>query len=247
MSFRCPVPAQELAAAYLWDVAAQHTGTLLLCGHSKGGNLAVYAAANCAPAIQSRILAVYNYDGPGFPESVLRQAGYQAICDRVQTFVPQSSVIGMLLGHEERYTVVHSARMGIYQHDLYSWDVENGHFVSLESVNQRSRFIDTTLKAWLASLTPVERERFIDTIYELFASTEAGTWSEFQTKLFANTRQLLGARSKLDAETKSFIWQTLGSLGGILKDETVKRFKPAPPTWLPRRRETYDPEKGTEA
>ena len=86
-----------------------------------------------------------------------------------------------------------------------------------------------------------------DTIYELFASTEAGTWSEFQTKLFANTRQLLGARSKLDAETKSFIWQTLGSLGGILKDETVKRFKPAPPTWLPRRRETYDPEKGTEA
>lgn len=72
------------------------------------------------------------------------------------------------------------------------------------------------------------------------------TWSEFQTKLFANTRQLLGARSKLDAETKSFIWQTLGSLGGILKDETVKRFKPAPPTWLPRRRETYDPEKGTE-
>ena len=70
---------------------------------------------------------------------------------------------------------------------------------------------------------------------------------EFQTKLFANTRLMLGARSKLDPETKSFIWQTLGSLGGILKNETLKRFKPAPPTWRPLRRETYDPEKGTEA
>ena len=79
-----------------------------------------------------------------------------------------------------------------------------------------------------------ERERFIDAIYDLLASTEASTWSEFQEKLFANTRRMLGARTKLDAETKRFIWQTLGSLGGILKNETVKRFKPSPPLWLPR-------------
>ena len=212
MSFRCPVPAQELAAAYLWDAAAQHTGTLLLCGHSKGGNLAVYAAANCAPAIQSRILAVYNYDGPGFPESVLRQAGYQAICDRVQTFVPQSSVIGMLLGHEERYTVVHSARMGIYQHDLYSWDVENGHFVSLESVNQRSRFIDTTLKAWLASLTPAERERFINAVFYLLAQTNAGTLSELSDKWFTNSKTVLRAAKSLDEPTHRAVTLALRQL-----------------------------------
>ena len=151
MSFLCPVPAQELAADYLRQVAAQRSGDLLLCGHSKGGNLAVYAAASCASSVQSRIRAVYNYDGPGFPESILRQAGYQTVCGRVQTFVPQSSVIGMLLGHEEQYTVVHSTRMGIFQHDLYSWDIADGHFVCLESVNQHSRFIDTTLKAWLAA------------------------------------------------------------------------------------------------
>ena len=212
MSFRCPVPAQELAAAYLWDVAAQHTGALLLCGHSKGGNLAVYAAANCAPAIQSRILAVYNYDGPGFSESVLRQAGYQAICGRVQTFVPQSSVIGMLLGHEEQYTVVHSARMGIYQHDLYSWDVENGHFVSLESVNQSSRFIDTTLKAWLASLTPAERERFIDAVFYLLAQTNAGTLTELTDKWFTNSKTVLRAAKTLDEPTHRAVMLALRQL-----------------------------------
>ena len=63
-----------------------------------------------------------------------------------------------------------------------------------------------------AQQSPDERERFIDTIYELFAH-RGRNLSEFQTKLFANTRQLLGARSKLDAETKSFIWQTLPARG----------------------------------
>ena len=143
---------------------------------------------------------------------MLRQAGYQAICDRVQTFVPQSSVIGMLLGHEERYTVVHSARMGIYQHDLYSWDVENGHFVSLESVNQRSRFIDTTLKAWLASLTPAERERFIDAVFYLLAQTNAETLSELSDKWFTNSKTVLRAAKSLDEPTHRAVTLALRQL-----------------------------------
>ncbi len=212
MSFLCPVPAQELAADYLRQVAAQRSGDLLLCGHSKGGNLAVYAAASCASSVQSRIRAVYNYDGPGFPESILRQAGYQTVCGRVQTFVPQSSVIGMLLGHEEQYTVVHSTRMGIFQHDLYSWDIADGHFVCLESVNQHSRFIDTTLKAWLASLTPAERERFIDAVFYLLAQTNAGTLHELNERWFSNSKTILRASRSLDEPTRRAVTLALRQL-----------------------------------
>lgn len=40
----------------------------LIGGHSKGGNLAVYASSFCSNDIQDRIGKVYNYDDPGFDE-----------------------------------------------------------------------------------------------------------------------------------------------------------------------------------
>ena len=39
------VPAQLDAAVYLDKVAAEYQGPIIVSGHSKGGNLAVYAAA----------------------------------------------------------------------------------------------------------------------------------------------------------------------------------------------------------
>ena len=140
----------------------------------------------------------------------------------------------------DSYRVVQSSALSVFQHEPFSWQVDGDDFVYQDALNRAAVFFDEALDAWLRGKTPAERERFIDTIYELFASTEASTWAEFQEGLFANTRRLLGSGTKLDAETKSFIWKTLGSLGGILKDETVRRFRPSPSTWLARRREAYD-------
>lgn len=247
LCFKEVIPSQCTAAAYLSGVASALACPLIVGGHSKGGNLAEYAALVADESAFERLRDVFNHDGPSFlddPSPRIDDDRFHALLHKT---VPESSAFGMILERRADYRVVRSSAMSVFQHEPFTWLTEDDDFVYQEALNPSAVFFDEALDAWLRSKAPDERERFIDTIYELFASTEAGTWSEFQTKLFANTRQLLGARSKLDAETKSFIWQTLGSLGGILKDETVKRFKPAPPTWLPRRRETYDPEKGTEA
>ena len=113
MSFQPQVPAQEKALWYLEAFARVHRGPIRLAGHSKGGNLAVYAAAKAQPELQERILSVHNHDGPGFHSSMLRDPGYRAILPRVRTFVPQSSVVGMLLEHEEPYTVVKSRQLSL--------------------------------------------------------------------------------------------------------------------------------------
>ena len=42
-----------------WPLA----GPIMVGGHSKGGNLAVYAAANVPSEIQERITVVYSHDG----------------------------------------------------------------------------------------------------------------------------------------------------------------------------------------
>ena len=247
LCFKEVIPSQCTAAAYLSGVASALSGPLVVGGHSKGGNLAEYAALVADDGVFARMQGVYNHDGPSFLDDPSPRIDDERFSALLHKTVPESSAFGMILERRADYRVVQSSAMSVFQHEPFTWQTEDDDFVYQEALNPSAVFFDEALDTWLRSKAPDERERFIDTIYDLFASTEAGTWSEFQTKLFANTRLMLGARAKLDPETESFSWQTLGSLGGIRKSETLKRVKPAPPTWRPLRRETYDPEKGTEA
>lgn len=223
MTFVCPVPAQRLAVDYLAKIAKSVDSKMILGGHSKGGNLAVYAAAFCPPAIQARIQAVYNYDGPGFEEAILRTENYQAICSRVSTFVPQSSIVGMLLEHEEKYTIVHSTqKTGIWQHDVYSWEVQQAHFSYLETVTNSSRFINSTLKAWLAELDYAQREQFIDASYALLTQTNAVTLSDLSGSWFSNAKTILKSVQNLDDSTRKMVTEALRLLVRCTKNEILQ-------------------------
>ena len=209
MAFICPVPAQLTAVEYLRRVAENTAEPLILGGHSKGGNLAVYAGAFCSPEIQERIERVYNFDGPGFDEKILNQPGYEAICPKVRTFVPQSSVVGMLLGHEEQYTVVHSQETGLTQHNLYTWDVERETLKYLDTVTRGSRFIDRTLKDWLAAMSTEQRAVLVDTVYEAMQKTGARTVPEIKAKWFGTTRAVIHAARSLPEDDRKMLLETL--------------------------------------
>ena len=173
MSFQSSVPAQHLALAHVQEFAAVHPMPIWMGGHSKGGNLAVYAAAKCGDLLQKRIVEVYSQDGPGFPAEMMNDPGYQSILPKVRSYVPQSSVIGMLLEHEEPYTIIRSNQIGIMQHDPYSWQVLGPDFLQVEKLTADSRFLDRTFKNWLASMSNEERSEFFDTVFELLESTGA--------------------------------------------------------------------------
>ncbi|MBR2048663.1 MAG: DUF2974 domain-containing protein [Oscillospiraceae bacterium] len=172
MSFQPCVPAQEKALYYTQTFAGHHDHPLILCGHSKGGNLAVYAASRCPEALQSRILAVYNNDGPGFTESLMGDPGYRAMVPKIHSYVPESSVVGLLLEHEEPCMIIKSRQVSILQHDEYSWEVLGGDFVRVEDISGDSRFINGTLHQWLAGKTRQERNAFVDAMFELLGTGE---------------------------------------------------------------------------
>ena len=225
MAFLCPVPAQREAADYLAR-AAERESRLILGGHSKGGNLAVYAAAMCEPSVRERIDAVYNYDGPGFDISVLRTEGYRQILPKVHTFVPQSSIVGMLLEHQEKITVVHSTRTnGIHQHDLYSWEVQPRGFQCMEETTSSSRFIDATVSAWLSEIDFAQRKCVIDTVYGALEQTNAKTLQELSERRFAALKAVLSAARHFDEETKNAVTQTLRLLMRSVQKElpTLRR------------------------
>ena len=169
MSFQESVPAQEKALRYLEAFARVHPGPIGLAGHSKGGNLAVYAAARCQPQLRRRITFAHNHDGPGFHSAMMSDPGYREALPKTRTFVPQSSVVGMLLEHEEPYTVIRSRQLSLLQHEPYSWEVLGGDFVRMEELDENSRFLDKTIKTWLAGTSMAERNAFVDAVYELLS------------------------------------------------------------------------------
>ena len=235
MAFTCPVPAQTAALAYLQEIAAKTEGPLLAAGHSKGGNLAVYASACCDEAVQQRIVHVYNLDGPGFTEKVLNTPGYQNIRSRISTYVPQSSVVGLLLEHEESYTIVHSCEtVNLMQHDVYSWEVEQKRFAYVETVTDGSRFIDATVKAWLAALEPAQREKFIDAVYDILRQTNAHTLRELRENWLSSGVTILRALRELDEDTRNMMAQVLQALHQSTREElTEVLLKAAPAHLLP--------------
>jgi hypothetical protein len=173
MSFQTCVPAQEKALWYLEAFARVYPDLpLTVAGHSKGGNMAVYAATRCQPELRERVRAVHNHDGPGFQAEILREPGYREVLPKVRTFVPQSSVVGMLLEHEEPYTVVKSRQVSLLQHDPYSWEVLGGDFIRVEEVDENSRHLDATIKTWLAQTSIQERSEFVDAVFELLSLGE---------------------------------------------------------------------------
>ena len=223
MSFSTPVPSQTDAAKYIRRIAALEPGPLIVCGHSKGGNLAVYASLFCEEEIRRRILAVYNNDGPGFDGRVVPKDTFRLLEGRLHTFVPQSSVIGMLMEHEENYTVVHSVQTGIFQHELYSWEVLGPDFVRLESVTEGSRFLDQTIKEWLLRMDSSQRETFVDTLFSVLGASGASTFTELKEDILKNFGAILKAMVKVDPKTRSAILGILSQLVDSAQD-TIPGF-----------------------
>lgn len=173
MSFQDSVPAQREAAAYAAEAALRLPMLLRLGGHSKGGNLAVYAAAKAA--VQHRILEVYNLDGPGFTENMMNDTGYLAIVPKIQTYIPESSIIGMLLEQRDEYQVIKSRQVGLLQHEPYSWEVQAGHFEYAEDISRVNRFADKAITSWIQDMTPEERGALVDAIYQVLSAGGASS------------------------------------------------------------------------
>lgn len=175
MSFLSETPGQLKAVAYLENVAEHTDARLRLMGHSKGGNLAVYAAIHANCGISRKIDIIYSNDGPGFTESMIDLESYRNILPRIHTIIPESSIVGMLFQHEEEYEVVASTGNGTGQHDIMSWEVMGPALMHLNKVNEKAILLDKTLKSWIYGMDEAQRENFVDTLFGILDEADIRT------------------------------------------------------------------------
>ncbi len=185
------VPAQKDALEYLQKVASEVEGELILGGHSKGGNLAVYAAINAPEEIQARIADVYNNDGPGFRESVMHTPGYERMETRLHTILPQHSVVGVLLEQTGHPSIVKSSRAGAESHDGFNWAVLGTRFVREKEFSRSSNALHEAVERAIAGKNQQERREFVDAFFDLLGSTGARTLTELLDRGKRSTLALL--------------------------------------------------------
>lgn len=211
MSFTAETEGAKEAVSYLNEVAACVEGDLILGGHSKGGNFAMFAAAFCDDAVKERILKVYNNDGPGFREEIVRSAAYRELLPKITNIVPQTSIIGRLLSNEAAHTVVKSTAAGIFQHDVTTWEVTKDKFVRAEP-DAFSDFVEKSLGTWLETMDDEARKSLVETVFSMIEMTEAETFAEFGENLFKNTGLIIKGLGRLPKEKRSELTAALGGL-----------------------------------
>ncbi len=228
MCFLPVIPSQTEALDYLNRAASAHEGDLICTGHSKGGNLAVYAAVHSERPIRRRIKGVYSNDGPGFHNSILEEPAYLELRPCIRSLVPQSSIVGMLLEHDENYTVVKSREKGgILQHNGLTWEVMGNSFVHLKKVSAESERTDRTVNQWIREMTPEQREEFADAVYQLFSVEGVSTL----TDLVALRKSWSAHTKQLDPKVHETIQKMLSNLVSMsTKDRLFGIFKKKQPS-----------------
>ena len=210
MSFESPVAAQVAAVDYLERIAAMSNKPIRVSGHSKGGNLAAYAAACASPEVQKRILSVCSFDGPGLDDSVINSEGYARIKPVLWSVLPQSSIVGLLMAYHADYTVVRSTAVSILQHDAFTWQIKGTAFEEMQQVDTSSKIMDETVHEWLKLATVEQRRIFVDAMFDIMEATHASTIKEMSSEKFRTAAAMLQATRSMDVETRKMFNHLLG-------------------------------------
>ena len=230
MGFEIPVPSQTEAVAFLTDNAAL-TDTWYTCGHSKGGNLAMYAAAMCSPEVRKKIRGVYSFDGPGMDQRTLQSPGWQELS--IHSYIPESSIIGLLLGYREDFTIIESDSVSIMQHNPYHWHVLGPGFVTAQETTLSSQFTDKTLHNFLDNCTVEQRKTMINALYSVLAASGATRLRDLPKGLMTHLDDVAAALAAISPEERQAVGgalKLLASAGGenmrLLAGSLLSRFSP---------------------
>ena len=208
MTYMDHVPAQRRAASYLQNVMKEFPkGRFLVAGHSKGGNLATYACSYLPDSLFERVDAIYSYDAPGLNKAIIETKGYQRTSPKIRRFVPQGSIVGMMLEVPEPTTIVKSRAFGGFaQHDAFTWETKDLSFLTVTETSPDSQQTDLTLKQWVRETSAEERKKFFDTFFGIFLDAGITSINDLtDLKQLAKAKEILQNAQDLDPTEREML------------------------------------------
>ena len=213
MSYKLHTPGQLLAVEYLNAHFGGIRAPLRIGGHSKGGNFAMYAAMFASPDIRSRILRIHAYDSPGFQDEIADSPEYRRTLHRVDSFIPESSLFGLLLtGHIEHTIIKSTAAGGIAQHDPYTWELMRNAFLRAPTLSRSGMAVNRITHKWLSEMDNAQREAFVNTLFDILSAPDADTFGELIANKKSAYNAIRKALSELSGEQAALMKNVLGTL-----------------------------------
>ena len=205
MTYSDLIPAQIDAIEYLRKQAELFSGSLNISGHSKGGNLSLYASAMQEEDIQHRIQQIYCWDAPGVHRSILNTEGYQRVVSKAKRYIPQDSIVGLMLESQVPYHIIESQGSGISQHSALMWNIEEDHFVELTELTRNSQLTDQTFKQWTEVVSDEDLKLFFDTFFELIFEMGVETVNDVYYNFRMYMRQFFEKAYQMDTEKREIL------------------------------------------
>lgn len=216
------VAAQRHALGYLRRVASECEGTLMVGGHSKGGNLAGFASAFAPDDVRARISDVWCNDSPGFDPKVVDFDKLRGIAPRVHLFVPQYCVVGALMEHVVEPVVVTSGDAGILQHGMTGWELDGkGSLVRAEGIGSDAQRISALFDQLLKRRDLAEREAFVTDVFDALYAAGATSFDELAELGPAGVESVITHLQNADKDTRATTRNLLLALAGEMVDSSV--------------------------
>lgn len=218
LCYQALIPSQLEALKFLndaFDRREYQKQNFLICGHSKGGNLACYASSFLDESKQKFISKIYSFDGPGQVDEVFHSKGHEAISEKIIHIVPQDCVIGALLNHEKISYVIEAAdkRNLVSQHDCYTWKISGDSFVKCDDRTPFSHMLENTFNDWLNKrLNQDEREGLVNSMFEVIIKAGVKSSDEVFNDSYNFILKFLRRLNKEKKSDKAVLKKALKSL-----------------------------------
>ena len=213
LSYMEVIPSEQKACSYLDEILQSTKKKVYVGGHSKGGNLGMYASIFCQN--EEKIAQVYNYDGPGFSKEILETDAYKKRKDKIITFIPKSSIVGNILNKDTKTLIIKSKQIGLLEHDLYSWLISSTHFVYTKNMSEEAKKMSNLLNEMIENIPDDKKQKMITFFYDVLES-----WNlEDIEKMLENTFLFQNTIGKYDfqIEDYSLLFRGISLLVEILK------------------------------
>lgn len=210
MAFLDSLPSQNDGLAYAKKaMEIFRWKQFYFAGHSKGGNIAIFAAASIEKKFEKRIKTIYNFDGPGFPENIFLRNEFQNAFAKTKSFYPKLSIVGMLFERGKNYKIVECEKAGLMEHDPFMWNVVGNTFLFADEFDKASILFHETFNEWFRNASVDEKRESVETLFRVLGSADVKTNSELSKRWFTSTVKMIYSLATLDKKSRDMLTKTL--------------------------------------
>lgn len=219
------IPAQKDALEYFKEACVALDGDFVLTGHSKGGNLVINTAVCCGKKLQKRVSQVYNFDGPGFDPAFFESEEYEAVEEKINSFYPGFSVVGMIFHHPKKFEIVKSDGFAFWQHDAMNWQLMGPAFVNEADFADESKLFYSAFNEWIDKLNTKQKKNFVETMFYVLEASGAKTNNEIEKDALKATARMVAAYADMDKKRRKELRDILSMFKDVIADD-IPIFKP---------------------